>query len=415
MSLSDSQRTELIQARLDPFLYRLENIDDDDCLAHLNESDRDSLEKNLAELERFEKEKLAYTTIHSIRENDKGANKTFVLEGGDLASPGEEVLPAIPSVFGDVRCESQVQSSQWPRGRRLHLAEWITSKENPWTARVMVNRIWKHHFGRGLVATPDDFGFSGSAPSHLELLDWLAREFVEHDWSIKHLHRLIMRSSVYRQSSATNNPSGLSSDPRNELHWRQNLRRLEAESIRDAILVSTGLARTAVVSQPLWPPIPQEVIMSQQGAIQETSRLQGYYTSPGTSSDVRSIFLVKKRSLLPPFLTAFHMPDGSRTCGSREQEDGPIQAFTLFNNDLPTRGASHLAKQLLQQVPICVQDQVRFAYRALLSREPNDEECQTMLDFLHSSEAPGASLNPHLQLSEVCRAIINSNAFLFID
>jgi hypothetical protein len=417
LELPSSQRTEIVNARLEPFLYKLENIDDDDCLAHLDANELAKYEQLATEIEFREKQKLPYTTISAVRECNQANRKTHILDGGDLTKPKEEVRPGPPTIFGEHHFDDPFREVETGRGTRSQLAEWITSHRNPWTARVMVNRIWKTHFGRGLVETPDDFGFSGAKPSHPELLDWLATEFMQNDWSIKHIHRLIMHSSAYRQSSAITNSAAQQIDPDNRWIWRQQLRRRDAESIRDAILITTGLIKSEQVQEPRWPPIPQEVIMSQPGAIQETSRLQGYYTSPGTSSDVRSVFLVRKRSLLLPFMTAFQLPDASCTCGKRDQEDGPSQAFALLNNDLTQRASKALAERWIAKDAMSWEQRVRGMVCELLSREPTPDELDAMLQTLESAEEtetiPRSQRLGHL--AQICRALINSNSFLFID
>src|SRR5262249_17530185 len=161
---------------------------------------------------------------------------TQVLRQGDFRKPTVEVQPGLPSLYnpGDVKVSKKSKTT----GRRIALADWIASPENPWTARVMVNRIWQHHFGVGLVATPDDLGYSGARPTNQALLDWLAVEFMESGWSVKHIQRLIVTSATYRQGSGARNQG--SADPENSLLWRQNVQRLDAEMLRDTMLSVSG-------------------------------------------------------------------------------------------------------------------------------------------------------------------------------
>src|SRR5437868_3714322 len=158
---------------------------------------------------------------------------------------------------------------------RLQLAEWLTDSRNPLTARVMVNRIWQHHFGRGIVRTPNDFGLQGAPPTHPELLNWLAKEFIAQGWSFKKLHKLILTSSTYRQSSRSN-PMGLAKDPQNDLFWRTDMRRLNAEEIRDSLLALAGNINLTLFGESVYPEIPKEILAGQSrpGADWHTDRMK---------------------------------------------------------------------------------------------------------------------------------------------
>src|SRR6185436_10524720 len=186
-----------------------------------------------------------------------------------------------------------------------------------------VNRLWHHHFGRGIVATPNDFGFSGARPSHPALLDALASELLSNGGSLKALHRGILRSATYRQRSV-DDPARRGIDPENVLLWRQNPRRLDAEATRDALLAVSGALRPKQSGPPLWPPVPQHLLDAQPGILETKSdekardRMQEWYSEPIEAADVRSVFLVQKRVLTLPFLQPFDLPDMNVSCGRRD-------------------------------------------------------------------------------------------------
>ena len=416
------KRDAIVRARLQPFLNKLD-IDDEECIVHLTENEKKTYEQADAEIQKLESEIRPFTTFAGIKEITDAIPTTCILSGGDYLDPKEEVQPGIPSMYRPEGARIGDVDTKISSGRRTALAGWMTSRDNPWTARVLVNRLWKHHFGRGIVATPDDFGYSGSGPTHPELLDWLAIEFVEKGWSIKHMHRLMMLSSTYRQSSMIERPTP-TIDSANQFLWRQNIRRMDAETLRDALLSISGLLRSGDVDSPLWPPIPDEVIRAQPGIFESTSRLQGYYASPESSVDVRSIFLVHKRSLPLPFLKAFNMADASGTCGRREESDVPTQALSLLNNDLAVRASMAFAEGLLARNPTSKEEQIMEAFLTAVGRPPSNEELQILMQgrkkrtsVFKSTDAEDSLELPseQLPLAELCRALFNSNAFLFID
>jgi len=237
------------------------------------------------------------------------------------------------------------------------------------------------------------------------------------------MQRLIMLSSTYRQSSMIEGPTS-TIDSTNQFLWRQNIRRMDAETLRDSLLSISGLLRSGDVDSPLWPPIPDEVIRAQPGIFESTSRLQGYYASPESSVDVRSIFLVHKRSLPLPFLKAFNMADASGTCGRREESDVPTQALSLLNNDLAVRASMAFAQGLLARNATSQEEQIKEAFWTAVGRPPSNEELQILMQgrkklsgVFKSADAEDSLELPseRLPLAELCRALFNSNAFLFID
>lgn len=359
---------------------------------------------------------------------------THVFYQGDFHTPKEEVVPGFVSVIlpGPAKIESPRPETT---GRRLALANWIASPDNPWTARVLVNRIWQQHFGTGLVATPNDFGYSGAKPTHPELLDWLAMEFVQQGWSVKQLHRLIMTSATYRQQSR-DREAARSVDPDNHLLWRQNVQRLDAETLRDSLLAVSGLLHQEGGGKARWPKVPDELLYAQPG-IQEAikgedgGRMQGWFTDPPESTDVRSLYLVRKRCLPIPFLQAFDLPDTTVSCARRDTTVVAPQALMLLNSEDGIRYARALAERLLSEEqakaganaggfdklsPAIIQR----AFRDTLCRAPDAEEERLSLAFLISQakqhrtagEADAAELKAVVDL---CRAVLNLNEFAYYD
>ena len=240
--------------------------------------------------------------------------KTHVLIKGDFTRPAAPVTPKTPAVLHSLQSESE-------QPNRLDLARWIVSDENPLTARVIVNRVWQVYFGRGLVETENDFGTLGSAPSHPELLDWLSIEFRKSGWSLKELHRKIVTSHTYQQSS--NRRTELDeADPNNYLLARQTRLRLEAEIIRDTCLSVSGLLSKKIGGPPVYPPIPDGVM--NLGQVKRSWR-----ANKGEDRYRRGIYTFVFRATPPPSLNVFDAPDGYSTCTRRSRSNTPLQALTL--------------------------------------------------------------------------------------
>ncbi|MGD9648854.1 MAG: DUF1549 and DUF1553 domain-containing protein, partial [Pirellulales bacterium] len=296
---------------------------------------------------------------------DRGEpSPTYILRRGNYLTPGPLVGPGVPSVLTDGHTPLAVEPP-WPgakpTGRRLALARWVTSATNPLTARVMVNRVWKHHFGEGLVRSLDNFGKAGEPPTHPELLDWLAVYFVEHGWSVKELHRLMMTSAVYRQSSQVDEPL-LAADPQNELLTRMPLRRLEGEVLRDSLLAVSGRLNPT----PFGPP---------DGL---TSRPDGLVTAnPGADQRWRrSIYVLKRRSQPLTMLQNFDVAGMSPNCVLRSESIVAPQALQLTNSELVHEWSQSLARRIWDEVGDDAAAQVDRAYRLLAGRRPTPAEAQ---------------------------------------
>ncbi len=357
-------------------------------------------------------------------EEGSGPLETHILRRGNIHRRDKKVQPAVPEWL-------QV-STQLTSKTRLGLAEWLVRPEHPLTARVIVNRLWQHHFGYGLVRTPNDFGFKGDPPSHPELLDWLAVELVESGWSLKHIHRLIVTSTAYQQSSVPDDTTAQQIDPENRLLWRMNRRRLEAEALRDSMLAVSGQLTHFVggpmVRVPLEPEV-YELIFTED----EPDGL--WMTTPDEREHTRrSIYLFNKRNVRLPMLEAFDQPDTLTSCPVRPVSTFAPQALILLNGPLTQAQSRAWAVRLWQEVGGEATAQIDRAYHLALGRSPRDEERSQALDFLtkqtelirerlrarQTIELPqglpeGADLAQATALADFCLAMLNRNAFVFID
>jgi hypothetical protein len=278
--------------------------------------------------------------------------KTTVFIKGDFTRPADEVTPGTPGVLHPFKSTPH-------QPNRLDLAKWIVSPENPLTARVIVNRIWQQYFGRGLVETENDFGMQGTTPSHPELLDWLATELLAKNWSLKDIHRLIVTSRTYRQSSS-NRPDLREKDPGNYLLARQSRLRLDAEVVRDVALSASGLLAPQIGGPPVYPPIPDGVMG--QGQVKRT-----WTVSKGTDKYRRGLYTFIYRASPPPTLTVFDAPEGFTTCTRRIRSNTPLQALTLMNDSGFFEFATALEK-------IIQSESLDAAFRRCTSRPPQPDE-----------------------------------------
>ena len=235
------------------------------------------------------------------------------------------------------------------------------------TARVLVNRLWMRHFGKGIVATPSDFGVNGAEPSHPELLDWLATEFVAHGWSMKKLHRLMVTSSTYRQSTRTNRANA-EQDSENSLLWRQNRRRLDGKAIRDALLLVSGRLNLAMGGPGVFPELPVELTkLSNKGAVWPVSPLQA-------DRDRRSLYIFIRRNLRYPFFEAFDRPDTNASCPKRAVTTIAPQALALLNDQLSQSAAHSFADRVVREAGPDLNARIDRAYRLALGRLPDQSE-----------------------------------------
>ena len=340
---------------------------------------------------------------------------SYVLLRGDAMSPGAPVEPGVPAAASGGIAPYEVLPP-WPdadsSGRRLALARWLTQPGHPLTARVMVNRMWMRHFGRGLVSTPDNFGREGEPPSHPELLDWLATEFVRSGWSVKHMQRLMTTSTAYRQASRKGG-SAPDADPDNILLARMPLRRMDAEQLHDSMLRAAGRLDPARYG----PPEPLEV------------KDTGEALAEGSPSGYRrSIYTLQRPRTPITLLEAFDFPQMTPNCIVRGQSNVPTQALQLMNSEWAWELARHMAGRVIDGAAADARAQIDAAYLRALSRLPTEAEASDSLAVLdelsgHWSErlrsdgrdAPVAQTARWLALANLSHALLNSAEFAFID
>ena len=304
---------------------------------------------------------------------------THILNRGNPNVPGDAVEPHFPALFGEAApAIPAAAESAHSAGRRRVLADWIASPRNMLTARVIVNRVWQHHFGRGLVRTANNFGELGTPPTHPELLDYLALWLVDHNWQLKPLHRLIMTSNAYRMSSA-GNAKALAVDPTNDLFWRFDMRRLSAEEIRDATLVTSGQFNPTMFGPGFYPKLSQEVLATQ------SRPGDGWGQSTPESQARRSIYMHLKRSLLPPLLTAFDFPDVDSSCEDRFKTTQPGQALAMLHGEFLNEQAGKLAARVAAEAGPEPRAQVARAIRLALDRPATDEEIARRIGVIEST------------------------------
>ncbi len=354
------------------------------------------LEKQITHINSARRE---FTTGLLMTDQETRPAETRILVLGDHKRLGQPVVPGFLSILDPNPAVIPKPANPKTLGRRLALARWIASPENPLTARVFVNRLWQQHFGQGLVDTPNDFGLAGSRPSHPELLDWLAAEFVRGGWSVKHLHRTVVLSAAYRQ--AVVDPGSLSES----LSFRRSPRRLSAEQLRDALLATSGSLQLVSGGSPVWPDLPAEILQANPAFLDDNAtRTKGWYPSPRERQSVRSVFLVQKRTVRVPFMETFDLPENSTSCARRTGSTVAPQALSLLHSPLAVEASQEMAKRVRQEVGNEPEAQVRHVFRIALQREPKPEEHEACLRLLRRRSLP-----------ELCRALINLNEFAYVD
>ncbi len=336
------------------------------------------------------------------------APKVYLLKRGNHKTPGEEVEPAFPAFLmanPKAKPASDIEKTAGSTGRRLAWAKWITepgSTQAALLARVTVNRIWQQHFGTGLVATPDNLGLSGARPTHPELLEWLAAEFVASGWNVKSLHTLILESATFRQSSAPR-ASGLKRDAADQLLWRYPVRRLDAESIRDAILAASG--RLGPKTQGPYVPTSRsgvgEVILDE--------------TKPDAFS--RSIFLQQRRSQVATLLSLFDAPSIVFNCSRRASTTMPLQSLSLLNSEFAVLRGEDLAQRLERECGPDAVSRIRHAFRLTASRAPDTVELKAARQFLDDQRrayADKPDAEKHVW-ADFCQSLFALNSFLYLE
>ncbi len=373
--------------------HRLANItSDDDLVTYLRDSTVSPESKNYTpelalkdkeykeltdELKKFDDLKPASgsLTISGVSElGHTDAPPSYVFFGGDHERKLEEVQPAFPEAITEEKPD--IKPTAFSSGRRTALAKWITSDTNPLTARVYVNRIWEEYFGRGIVETVSDFGKAGQKPTNPELLDYLASKFVKESWSIKKLHREILLSSVYRQSSDYREDIA-KADADNKLLGVFPRKRLEAEEIRDSLLVAAGKLEDKVGGPSVFPPIPDSL-----GA----GAAQWKVSKDKKDQNRRSLYIFTRRSLPYPLLDTFDMATAQEAHSKRDVTTTPLQSLALFNSDIVFGWSQDLAGRVINEAGADESAQLDRLYEILFSRKANASEKEVLSSFLNNHE-----------------------------
>lgn len=393
-------------------------------LYQYNQQAADELKKFDGQMRDLLSKKPIENLVACVAEPPESLPKTTVFYRGDHRQPLEEVLPGPPRILappGQTVTIPPDDPTVPTSGRRLAFARWLVSDAQPLTRRVLVNRVWLHHFGKGLVGTPGDFGILGDQPSHPELLDFLAAELSRSGWSLKHLHRLIMTSTVYRQSSVTS-PELRKLDPENLLYARMPIRRLDAETIRDRMLSATGLLNGAMFG----PSVP---ILDDGVGIPTVGDVAGDPITPASSPPLgkpeyrRSIYLQVRRTKPLPGLTVFDAPVMATNCERRVPSTVATQALYLMNNEFVLDQSAWLAARIRREAGEDPARQIRRAYELAYCRGPSDEELLAATSWLTRHQesarqmvAAGTAIDPGFQpMIDFCQALLSSNEFLYFD
>ncbi len=343
----------------------------------------------------------------SVREFGPQAPTTHVLIRGSAHAPGDPVEPGFPEVLGAPDPVLPTPDPNAPStGRRRALADWIASSENPLTARVMVNRVWQYHFGRGLVGTPNNFGQLGETPLFPELLDWLTSEFIERGWRLKPLHKQIVTSQAYQMSSRPA-PTALAEDPNNELFGRFSMRRLDAEEIRDSLLAVNGTLDLTMGGPGFYPIIPRAYLQGQ------SRPGDGWGRSSAQQRARRSVYIHIKRSLTTPILDSFDVAEPDVSCPVRFATTQPTQALNLLNSEFLNRQASLLAERIDLESGAALDAQVARALQLVTGRTPEDLEIRRGVELIEGLQDDG--LDRPTARKYFCLVVLNLNEFLYLD
>jgi hypothetical protein len=389
-----------------------------------------SLKKELAKFDHLKPEPLPMAM--AITDAGPHSPPTYRLATGNFKKPQEEVQPGFPGflVATDPAVQPSPQHAE-TTGRRTALARWLTDPSHPLTARVMMNRVWQHHFGAGIVGTSNDFGTMGDEPTHPDLLDWLAVEFIERGWSLKAMHRLIVTSAAYQQSSqvdldAPPHQKALEADPDNKLLWHFRRRRLDGESIRDAMLSASGQLNLKMFGESAHPELPKGLKTNYAWKPDEKPE----------DRNRRSIYVFARRNLRLPLLESFDLPDMHNSCARRAETTTAPQALHLLNSEFTNEQSRRFAARLLDVYCECDDPAApaRMAYELAFGRVPTEDEVAGAMRFIEQQRQtlaengdvpkdlrplpePIAAIDTSHAAAfvDLCHALFNSNEFLFVD
>ena len=337
--------------------------------------------------------------------SEEGEQVTKILRRGNPALEGEEVFPAFPAVLSPP--EPVIQKLPKSSGRRTALAKWIGSKDNPISARVMMNRIWQYHFGRGIVRSSSDFGYQGDLPTHPKLLDWLAIQFMESGWDIKAMHRLIMNSDAYKRSSKPNDQA-LAQDPLNHSFWRYEMRRLTSEEVRDSVLNACGTINLEMGGKSVTPPVPDIILAG------SSVKGKGWGACTPEQANRRSVYVKVMRSMQMPLLINHDMADTDSTCPVRFNTTVPTQALNMLNGKFMNDSAKSFANRLRTEAGKELNKQVEHALKLVFSRNPQKNEINAGVEMMKNMKSK-FSLSDEEALNRFALLALNLNEFVYLD
>jgi len=395
--------------------FKVKDVLRDAGLRLLGADGKREAEEKLAALDRLKKEEVPAARALVVTERGATPPETFVFPRGNPhaeKTPENRVEPAFPAILkaGEPAIPTPAADAK-TSGRRTALARWLISASNPLPARVLANRIWQHHFGRGIVRSPNNFGFAGDPPTHPELLDWLAAELTAGHWRLKAVHRQILLSQAYQATSA-GNAEAFARDPLNDSFWRFELRRLSAEELRDTIHVASGALNPKMFGPGVYPSIPKEVMAGQSrpGA--------GWGTSSPEEQARRSIYAFVKRSLITPILADFDLADTDTSCPVRFTTTQPTQALGMMNGEFLQQQARVLADRVRQEAggpdAADVPAQVRRALEIALVRPATDDEVARGVAVIDRLDAVDG-VSPGRAMELFCLMVLNLNEFAYLD
>jgi hypothetical protein len=393
--MASKEEQDAWKAKADPVQQEMRRLQGQ--MRRAPDAEKPKLEKALEDLD--DKMPAPLPAIYSVKDNPEKPAIVKILFHGDYLQPVATVgVRPLGIMLPEGTPEAALNSDK----PRLHLANWIVDPANPLTARVMVNRIWGFHFGRGLVGTPNDFGRMGTRPSHPELLDWLATQFIQGGWKIKPLHRMMLLSQTYRESDTSPiEKAAAEADPDDTLLWKYNRRRLEAEELRDSMLAVAGRLNLKMGGPSYMVPIdPDLVLMLKRPQYWVATRDKSEY-------DRRTLYMIYKRNLRLPFEEVFDAPDTLLSCARREQSTHAPQALELLNGQTSNELAAVYAQRLLKERQTAT-ERVDYAWRLAAGRLPSKDEKALALKFVAGSEDPG-------KWKEFALAVFNLNAFLYVN
>jgi hypothetical protein len=398
LDIPEEKRTPL-EKQIASMVAKQVYADDKSMFNGMKPAEKDRLEGLKKQLADAGPKPTAATVAMAFTDVSRDVPPTHLLKRGNWRFKSEEIHPGFLSAFDDREAEIKPMGSG--SGRRTALAEWIASPNNPLTARTIVNRIWMQHFGRGIANSPGDLGLQGERPTHPELLDWLAIQFVESGWSIKQLHRQIVLSRAYQQGSGFN-AEAAKLDPENTLYWRMNRRRLDGESLRDAILSVAGILSTKEQGPSIFPELPAEV------------KAGSWTVSPEVAErNRRSIYVYVKRNLRYPLFSAFDAPDRNEACSRRFETTTAPQALMLLNEKIYVDRAKQFGERVGREAGQSADERIERAYLLAFTRQPTSEERSAAKRFLEvQTKKAGGEAEA---FADFCHALLNLNEFVYVD